>query len=258
MRRYARARTDIPAVMINHEFSTRANVVLGLVGIISLVLLLLWFTRAVDDVVREAVGEAASLRRGADLLTQCSQAQDLLGEGAFHTELQNAKGMQTVEGDWGNAKWKVPVEGSRNRGVLHLSAEMHSGNWIYGRVDLTVGNRELDIAECLKAQEKLALVDLDPTALLATCDSGDALACHLLAERHSIGDGVAEDLLRALTYYQRGCEGGELRSCASVGIILAEGRGVPADPTRAIPFLVSACDSKIEKGCKALDKLRSH
>ena len=73
------------------------------------------------------------------------------------------------------------------------------------------------------------------------CDRGIAFACTVVAQRLERGEGVAQDLTRAVRLHERACELRDATSCVSAARMHASGRGVPPSRLRQIELLGVAC-----------------
>ena len=87
------------------------------------------------------------------------------------------------------------------------------------------------------------------------CDEGSMLECNLLGIMYATGDGVTQDLARAVTLLQQACDGDVMQSCSRLGVMYANGAGVPQDFGRAVALLQQACDAGEAQGCSQLDQL---
>lgn len=61
------------------------------------------------------------------------------------------------------------------------------------------------------------------------CDDGDLVACNVFGLMYEYGNGVTQDFSRAVVFYQRACEGGELEVPGNPEflVLLQWGRRVP-------------------------------
>ena len=75
------------------------------------------------------------------------------------------------------------------------------------------------------------------------------LGCNELGVMYGTGEGVAKDLARAATLYQRACDGGEMWGCVNLGVMYGTGEGVARDRPRAIDLYQQACDGGQSWGC---------
>lgn len=73
------------------------------------------------------------------------------------------------------------------------------------------------------------------------CDRGIAFACTVVAQRLERGEGVAQDLTRAVHLHERACELRDAPSCVSAARMHASGRGAPPSRSRQIELLGVAC-----------------
>ncbi len=74
------------------------------------------------------------------------------------------------------------------------------------------------------------------------CDGGDLMACNVFGVMNEAGEGVPQDLPRALGLYQRACEGGLLIGCTNLGLMYENGTGVTQDLARAVGLYQVACE----------------
>lgn len=78
------------------------------------------------------------------------------------------------------------------------------------------------------------------------CENGDGAKCWLLGASFEKGMSdeygyYPQDFGAAATYYQRGCQLGDLGACTDLGRLLKDGKGVPRDERRAASLFVDAC-----------------
>ena len=83
------------------------------------------------------------------------------------------------------------------------------------------------------------------------CDQGDMLACTNLGTFYEAGEEVARDLERALTLYQRACEGHASIACSNAANVLRD-RGEGA---AALPLLERGCAMQEPGTCFQLGRL---
>jgi TPR repeat protein len=81
------------------------------------------------------------------------------------------------------------------------------------------------------------------------CDGGVVLGCNNLGAMYDAGEGVIQDLARAVSLYRQACDGGEMQGCANLGVMYGDGRGVARDSARAMSLYRQACDSGVMQGC---------
>ena len=65
-----------------------------------------------------------------------------------------------------------------------------------------------------------------------------------------------QDSLKAIEYYEKGCDGGGGYSCLMLGGMYEEGLGVKQSDSQALKFLGLACDLELEVGCAEFEKLK--
>jgi len=69
------------------------------------------------------------------------------------------------------------------------------------------------------------------------------------------GAGVEENLGRAAALYESACEGGQLRACINLALLLESGRGVGRNPVRAASLYRQVCAGGESMGCDLLARL---
>jgi hypothetical protein len=87
------------------------------------------------------------------------------------------------------------------------------------------------------------------------CDSGDLLACNVFGVMLEIGDGVPQDVARAVELYQRACEGGELIGCTNLGVMYETGLAVAQDLALARGLYRTACEGGEQLGCSLRERV---
>ena len=93
------------------------------------------------------------------------------------------------------------------------------------------------------------LADQDVAQLRLSCDAGDAAACDHLAFMYQYGDGVTQDLTRAVSLFQQACDGGDMPGCNNLGFMYEMPLGVTQDFARARSLFQQACDGGEMSGC---------
>jgi TPR repeat protein len=86
-----------------------------------------------------------------------------------------------------------------------------------------------------------------PTGKEQACESGDASACG-----HAATAFIGSDAARARALLDRGCAGGDRRSCDALGLVLVSGEENNRDYSRAAPLLNAACNDDVGASCSAL------
>lgn len=81
------------------------------------------------------------------------------------------------------------------------------------------------------------------------CDLGDPLGCLNLG----IMCRNKNEEKRALSLFEKACNGNNLRGCALLGVMLAGGEGGAKDATRASTLLKQACSGGDDSACLVLD-----
>jgi TPR repeat protein len=115
-----------------------------------------------------------------------------------------------------------------------------------------------DLPRC-RALALLAIERRDDTAALRLarkgCDGGHLLGCRTLGWLHENGRGTPRDPAVARTLYLRACDGGELGSCKSLGFLFDTGIGGTVDRARAAALYTRACDGGELDACGNLANL---
>ena len=83
------------------------------------------------------------------------------------------------------------------------------------------------------------------------CDDGDMTACNMFGLMNETGQGIAQNLPRAIELYQRACEGGMLVGCTNLGLMYEAGVGVTQDVVRAVGLYQVACEGGEQLGCRS-------
>ena len=66
---------------------------------------------------------------------------------------------------------------------------------------------------------------------------------------------MAPDLETAAQAFDAGCDAGDMKSCANLGICYVNGKGVPRDRMRGEQLLQSACEAEVGFACTTLREL---
>jgi tetratricopeptide (TPR) repeat protein len=89
-----------------------------------------------------------------------------------------------------------------------------------------------------------------------SCDGGEMRSCANLGLLYSHGQGVSQDYAQARPLYQKACNGGEMAGCNNLGWLYANGYGVAKDYAQARSLYQKACNGGIEQACTSLHNLR--
>jgi TPR repeat protein len=85
------------------------------------------------------------------------------------------------------------------------------------------------------------------------CQGGDAIACYFGGQLYESGVGIPADASKAAALYLRGCGDEPLAyPCIALAPMLLDGRGVPADPARAVKILEPLCATPNADACERL------
>ena len=70
--------------------------------------------------------------------------------------------------------------------------------------------------------------------------------------RYFHGSGVPRDPAQAAKLFERGCTGGDMDACVSLGGIYLNGLGVPKQEARARQLLERGCTGGVKRACDFL------
>lgn len=84
------------------------------------------------------------------------------------------------------------------------------------------------------------------------CEGGELAACNVFGLMNEAGEGVPQDLPRAVALFQRACEGGLLIGCTHLGLMYESGTGVPRNLARAVGLYQVACEGGELLGCSSI------
>jgi TPR repeat protein len=84
------------------------------------------------------------------------------------------------------------------------------------------------------------------------CDGGEPRGCAQLGLLYFQGYGVHQELARAVELFKRGCDGGDLDGCANLGTCYDHGLGVEKNAARAFELFTSACNGGKQFACTFL------
>jgi uncharacterized protein len=88
-----------------------------------------------------------------------------------------------------------------------------------------------------------------------SCNRGRGEACLRTACAYASGRGVAADLSRAATFFEKACEQNEPAGCSDLGQMTSLGLGVPSDPDAAKTLLEKGCRAGDARGCTILGSM---
>ena len=72
---------------------------------------------------------------------------------------------------------------------------------------------------------------------------------------YSYGKGVKQDYFKAVEWYQKAAEQGEVHAQYNLGNMYDNGQGVKQDYAKAKEYFGLACDNKDQDGCDMYKKL---
>jgi TonB family protein len=81
------------------------------------------------------------------------------------------------------------------------------------------------------------------------CDAGQVTSCGILGLMLERGEGVAQDLARAVGLQERACDGGAILMCNHLGALLWQGELVPQSFGPARSAFERACSGGLPAGC---------
>ena len=90
------------------------------------------------------------------------------------------------------------------------------------------------------------------------CDLDEGIACSSLGSMYQEGKGVAQDLSKAASFYQKGCDLDEGIACSSLGSMYQEGKGVAQDLSKAESLYQKGCDLDYGFACAGLGTMYSN
>ncbi|KAA8709557.1 tetratricopeptide repeat protein [Helicobacter canis] len=84
------------------------------------------------------------------------------------------------------------------------------------------------------------------------CNGGLGLGCFQVGVALYFGKmGVAKDLVKAKSYYRKGCELNYAAACFNLGFMYANGESVAKNETKALDLYEKACKLGERQGCEA-------
>jgi len=84
------------------------------------------------------------------------------------------------------------------------------------------------------------------------CQLGSAEGCGQLSGMYELGEGVAQDWTKSLSYGEMACEGGRPVSCDNVGIMYENGSGTTKDDGKAAEAYAKGCRGDYALSCHRL------
>lgn len=84
------------------------------------------------------------------------------------------------------------------------------------------------------------------------CNGGYIKSCTALAARYEKGDGVTLDLTRALALLDKACTGEDFEQCNRLGVIYSAGSPIPKDFVKANGYFNRSCAEQIWESCTQL------
>jgi TPR repeat protein len=87
------------------------------------------------------------------------------------------------------------------------------------------------------------------------CDADNLSDCSSLADMYFKGEGIPQNLQKAITLYTKACERGNAAGCKGLALLYRVGVGVPKDSKRAAELYKKACDVGLASGCSNLGVL---
>ena len=104
-------------------------------------------------------------------------------------------------------------------------------------------------------QDKVRTSDIDTGEKLVQkgCEGGDILGCVLFADILSEGSkNVAQDIGRAMDYYEQGCDNNFGNACLYLGKSFDQGKHVGQDHVKAIEYFEKGCENANGESCRDL------
>jgi TPR repeat protein len=90
------------------------------------------------------------------------------------------------------------------------------------------------------------------------CNGGDIDGCFTVGKYFEDGIGVKKDLHKSIEFYTKGCDGEDAFSCMTLGIFYRDGKGVQEDHLKAAEYFKKVCDSGYSEGCKQYEILKKN
>lgn len=84
------------------------------------------------------------------------------------------------------------------------------------------------------------------------CNAGDPKACAMLGVMYYFGQGVTRDYSHSVALDSKACDGGYALGCALVGQAYREGRGVEKDAEKGRQLIGEACRMGAQRACDML------
>jgi TPR repeat protein len=90
------------------------------------------------------------------------------------------------------------------------------------------------------------------------CDLGDLSGCSQVASIYKFGwGGIAESPRKAAEWHERACDKGKVEECNSAAVLYEEGEGMPANLERAMRLYQRACEQGQATSCQRSGSLRA-
>jgi uncharacterized protein len=97
-----------------------------------------------------------------------------------------------------------------------------------------------------------------------SCDGGWAPGCHQVAASYEEGEGVTQDMAKAVTFYTQACNGEYIDSCTTLANLYLAGEKVTKDVNaavllygKALKVYIASCEAGDQADCTEGDKLRN-
>jgi len=87
------------------------------------------------------------------------------------------------------------------------------------------------------------------------CEDGNMNACYSLGILYYKGNGVDQDIPKALDLLEQSCYGNELNGCMYLGYLYTYGQSVKKDIPKAKSLFYKACRQGSKMGCNALKSI---
>jgi tetratricopeptide (TPR) repeat protein len=143
-------------------------------------------------------------------------------------------GSAETSGSAGRADWSLPVRGSKAGGTYSFYLEKHGAGWQLMAAQLSVGDRQVNVAACTPGPAGPAPV---------ACDG--ALEC----AQASVVCFQQSDLVCAERFARKACEGGNMPSCGNLADILINEK---QDYEEAVRVARKGCAAEDSNSCNNL------
>lgn len=148
------------------------------------------------------------------------------------------------------AKMRLEIADVSERAAKAMEAKNASEGTNAAKEMAAFGPREEELVGAINEHCQTAYAQPDADAE-AECLKGATNRCLSAGAYHDTNEAHYDER-RALDLYQRGCSGGDAKSCASAAIAYGEGRGASRNKDRAVELHTRACKLGLADSCSAV------